>query len=102
MLNLVTFVIGGRRGGPMGSVDRHNPWKGLSGYPQSRTRAYKSRAKSTGTTQAERRLWRFTWLQMLIVDQWIETGGTMKAAIKLVERQGVTVVGHMPDNVSLC
>uniref|UniRef100_A0A8C7TWJ4 adenine phosphoribosyltransferase n=1 Tax=Oncorhynchus mykiss TaxID=8022 RepID=A0A8C7TWJ4_ONCMY len=32
-------------------------------------------------------------LQMLIVDQWIETGGTMKAAIKLVERQGATVVG---------
>ncbi|XP_031651129.1 uncharacterized protein LOC109909694 [Oncorhynchus kisutch] len=24
-------------------------------------------------------------LQVLIVDQWIETGGTMKAAIKLVE-----------------
>ncbi|CDQ59002.1 unnamed protein product [Oncorhynchus mykiss] len=32
-------------------------------------------------------------LQVLIVDQWIETGGTMKAAIKLVERQGATVVG---------
>ncbi|KAM9442914.1 LOW QUALITY PROTEIN: adenine phosphoribosyltransferase [Salvelinus alpinus] len=31
-------------------------------------------------------------LQVLIVDQWIETGGTMKAAIKLVERQGATVV----------
>ncbi|CAB1347927.1 unnamed protein product, partial [Coregonus sp. 'balchen'] len=26
-------------------------------------------------------------------DQWRETGGTMKAAIKLVERQGATVVG---------
>uniref|UniRef100_A0A674EJZ1 adenine phosphoribosyltransferase n=1 Tax=Salmo trutta TaxID=8032 RepID=A0A674EJZ1_SALTR len=33
-------------------------------------------------------------LQVLIVDQWIETGGTMKAAIKLVERQGATVVGQ--------
>lgn len=28
------------------------------------------------------------------MDQWIETGGTMKAAIKLVERQGATVVGE--------
>uniref|UniRef100_A0A8C7Q2K7 adenine phosphoribosyltransferase n=1 Tax=Oncorhynchus mykiss TaxID=8022 RepID=A0A8C7Q2K7_ONCMY len=33
-------------------------------------------------------------LQVLIVDQWIETGGTMKAAIKLVEPQGATVVGQ--------
>ncbi|XP_050986054.1 adenine phosphoribosyltransferase [Labeo rohita] len=32
-------------------------------------------------------------LRVLIVDQWIETGGTMKAAIKLVESQGATVVG---------
>ncbi|KAL0973194.1 hypothetical protein UPYG_G00200150 [Umbra pygmaea] len=32
-------------------------------------------------------------LRVLIVDQWIETGGTMKAAIKLVEGQGATVVG---------
>ncbi|CAM4551717.1 hypothetical protein PO909_003357 [Leuciscus waleckii] len=32
-------------------------------------------------------------LRVLIVDQWIETGGTMKAAIKLVENQGATVVG---------
>ncbi|XP_030633735.1 uncharacterized protein LOC115814903 [Chanos chanos] len=32
-------------------------------------------------------------LRVLIVDQWIETGGTMKAAIKLVEKQGATVVG---------
>ncbi|KAI7800742.1 adenine phosphoribosyltransferase [Triplophysa rosa] len=31
--------------------------------------------------------------RVLIVDQWIETGGTMKAAIKLVENQGATVVG---------
>lgn len=32
-------------------------------------------------------------LRVLIVDQWIETGGTMKAAIQLVEKQGATVVG---------
>ncbi|XP_026992815.1 adenine phosphoribosyltransferase [Tachysurus fulvidraco] len=32
-------------------------------------------------------------LRVLIVDQWIETGGTMKAAIKLVEKQGASVVG---------
>uniref|UniRef100_A0A3P9AJY6 adenine phosphoribosyltransferase n=1 Tax=Esox lucius TaxID=8010 RepID=A0A3P9AJY6_ESOLU len=32
-------------------------------------------------------------LRVLIVDQWIETGGTIKAAIKLVERQGAVVVG---------
>ncbi|XP_056139282.1 adenine phosphoribosyltransferase [Lampris incognitus] len=32
-------------------------------------------------------------LSVLIVDQWIETGGTMKAAIKLVEQFGATVVG---------
>lgn len=31
---------------------------------------------------------------MLLVDQWIETGGTMKAAIQLVERLGATVVGQ--------
>uniref|UniRef100_A0A8C7K1Q9 adenine phosphoribosyltransferase n=1 Tax=Oncorhynchus kisutch TaxID=8019 RepID=A0A8C7K1Q9_ONCKI len=35
----------------------------------------------------------YSGLQVLIVDQWIETGGTMKAAIKLVERQGATIVG---------
>ncbi|XP_048017181.1 adenine phosphoribosyltransferase isoform X5 [Megalobrama amblycephala] len=33
-------------------------------------------------------------LRVLIVDQWIETGGTMRAAIKLVENQGATVVGQ--------
>lgn len=33
-------------------------------------------------------------IRVLIVDQWIETGGTMKAAIKLVERLGATVVGQ--------
>ncbi|XP_051966412.1 adenine phosphoribosyltransferase [Xyrauchen texanus] len=32
-------------------------------------------------------------LRVLVVDQWIETGGTMKAAIKLVENQGATVAG---------
>lgn len=31
---------------------------------------------------------------MLLVDQWIETGGTMKAAIQLMERLGGTVVGE--------
>lgn len=35
----------------------------------------------------------FSGLCVLIVDQWIETGGTMKAAIKLVEKQGASVVG---------
>lgn len=30
---------------------------------------------------------------VLLVDQWIETGGTMKAAIQLVEKLGATVVG---------
>ncbi|KAG7484786.1 hypothetical protein MATL_G00054030 [Megalops atlanticus] len=32
-------------------------------------------------------------LRVLIVDQWIETGGTMRAAISLVEKLGATVVG---------
>uniref|UniRef100_A0AAY4B3R5 adenine phosphoribosyltransferase n=2 Tax=Denticeps clupeoides TaxID=299321 RepID=A0AAY4B3R5_9TELE len=32
-------------------------------------------------------------LRVLIVDQWIETGGTMKAAIQLVEELGATVAG---------
>ncbi|KAM4796513.1 adenine phosphoribosyltransferase-like [Rhinophrynus dorsalis] len=32
-------------------------------------------------------------LRILLVDQWIETGGTMQAAIKLVERQGGVVAG---------
>ncbi|MGH0169987.1 UNVERIFIED_CONTAM: hypothetical protein FKN15_058321 [Acipenser sinensis] len=31
-------------------------------------------------------------VRVLIVDQWVETGGTMKAAIKLVEQQGAVVV----------
>ncbi|XP_039613211.1 adenine phosphoribosyltransferase isoform X2 [Polypterus senegalus] len=31
--------------------------------------------------------------RVLLVDQWIETGGTMKAAIKLVEDQGAVVAG---------
>lgn len=33
-------------------------------------------------------------VRVLLVDQWIETGGTMKAAIQLVERLGATVVGQ--------
>ncbi|KAK0142505.1 Adenine phosphoribosyltransferase [Merluccius polli] len=32
-------------------------------------------------------------LRVLLVDQWIETGGTMKAAITLVEELGAIVVG---------
>ncbi|CAL8234226.1 unnamed protein product [Boreogadus saida] len=32
-------------------------------------------------------------LRVLLVDQWIETGGTMKAAIQLVEQLGAIVVG---------
>ncbi|XP_068584196.1 zgc:174895 [Cebidichthys violaceus] len=32
-------------------------------------------------------------MRLLLVDQWIETGGTMKAAIQLVEKLGATVVG---------
>ncbi|KAM3934114.1 adenine phosphoribosyltransferase-like isoform 2-T2 [Leptodactylus fuscus] len=32
-------------------------------------------------------------LRILLVDQWIETGGTMRAAIKLVEDQGGIVAG---------
>lgn len=32
-------------------------------------------------------------LRVLLVDQWIETGGTMRAAISLVEKFGATVVG---------
>lgn len=33
-------------------------------------------------------------LRVLLVDQWIETGGTMKAAIQMIERLGATVVGQ--------
>ncbi|CAG08969.1 unnamed protein product [Tetraodon nigroviridis] len=32
-------------------------------------------------------------MRVLLVDQWIETGGTMKAAIQLVEKLGATVAG---------
>ncbi|XP_008295370.1 adenine phosphoribosyltransferase 1 [Stegastes partitus] len=32
-------------------------------------------------------------MHVLLVDQWVETGGTMKAAIQLVEQLGATVVG---------
>ena len=31
--------------------------------------------------------------KVLLVDQWIETGGTMDAAVRLVERQGGVVAG---------
>lgn len=34
-------------------------------------------------------------MNVLLVDQWVETGGTMKAAITLVERLGATVAGQM-------
>ncbi|XP_004946635.1 adenine phosphoribosyltransferase isoform X1 [Gallus gallus] len=32
-------------------------------------------------------------VRILLVDQWVETGGTMRAAIRLVERQGGVVAG---------
>ncbi|XP_048468371.1 adenine phosphoribosyltransferase [Rhincodon typus] len=32
-------------------------------------------------------------LRVLLVDQWIETGGTMEAAIALIEEQGGTIAG---------
>ncbi|XP_057695589.1 adenine phosphoribosyltransferase-like [Corythoichthys intestinalis] len=32
-------------------------------------------------------------VRVLLVDQWIETGGTMKAAIQLLERMGAIIVG---------
>ncbi|XP_026550110.1 uncharacterized protein LOC113432121, partial [Notechis scutatus] len=32
-------------------------------------------------------------VQVLLVDQWVETGGTMQGAIQLVERQGGVVAG---------
>ena len=31
--------------------------------------------------------------RILIVDEWIETGAQVKAAIKLIEKQGGTVIG---------
>lgn len=34
-------------------------------------------------------------MRILLVDQWVETGGTMRAAIQLVERQGGVVAGRM-------
>lgn len=36
-------------------------------------------------------------MRVLLVDQWIETGGTMKAAIQLVEKLGATVAGQPKD-----
>ena len=41
-----------------------------------------------------RRVFRPAGTRVLLVDQWIETGGTMKAAIRLVESLGATVVGQ--------
>lgn len=38
--------------------------------------------------------------RVLLVDQWIETGGTMKAAIQLVEKLGATVVGVSVNKLS--
>ncbi|NWH39795.1 APT1 phosphoribosyltransferase, partial [Chloropsis hardwickii] len=35
-------------------------------------------------------------LRILLVDQWVETGGTMRAAIELVERLGGVVAGLSP------
>ncbi|XP_077422742.1 adenine phosphoribosyltransferase isoform X1 [Vanacampus margaritifer] len=32
-------------------------------------------------------------VRVLLVDQWVETGGTMKAAIQLLERMGAAIVG---------
>ncbi|XP_032902125.1 adenine phosphoribosyltransferase-like [Amblyraja radiata] len=32
-------------------------------------------------------------LRVLVVDQWVETGGTMKAAVTLIEQEGGTVAG---------
>lgn len=37
--------------------------------------------------------------RVLIVDQWIETGSTMGAAIQLVERQGGSVAGVVAINI---
>uniref|UniRef100_A0A3Q2PGQ7 Zgc:174895 n=1 Tax=Fundulus heteroclitus TaxID=8078 RepID=A0A3Q2PGQ7_FUNHE len=62
------------------------------------------KTKTTQTTQAEKRLWNgaedpfghvgsAAGVRVLLVDQWIETGGTMRAAIQLVEKLGATVVG---------
>lgn len=49
----------------------------------------------SGRTQdMEMRLPAFaTGTKVLLVDQWIETGGTMEGGIELVERQGGTVTG---------
>ncbi|XP_031447188.1 uncharacterized protein LOC116227832 [Phasianus colchicus] len=38
-------------------------------------------------------------MRILLVDQWVETGGTMRAAIQLVERQGGVVAGRMGTGV---
>lgn len=40
--------------------------------------------------------------RVLLADQWIQTGGTMEAAIQLVERQGGTVVGLATIAMETC
>ncbi|GIS11060.1 MAG: hypothetical protein CM15mP115_02110 [Alphaproteobacteria bacterium] len=55
------------------------------------------------TIQAGRRTWKCAHrplppgTRVLLVDQWIETGGTMDGAIRLVERQGGIVAGIAPS-----
>ncbi|NXO74600.1 APT1 phosphoribosyltransferase, partial [Phainopepla nitens] len=39
-------------------------------------------------------------LRILLVDQWVETGGTMRAAIELVERLGGPPPLHVPPGVA--
>jgi adenine phosphoribosyltransferase len=40
--------------------------------------------------------------RVLLADQWIQTGGTMEAAIQLVERQGGTVAGLVTIAMETC
>lgn len=46
------------------------------------------------TTGAGTQLCPSPGVRILLVDQWVETGGTMRAAIRLVERQGGVVAGR--------
>lgn len=39
--------------------------------------------------------------RILLVDEWIETGAQIKAAIKLIERQGAIVVGIAAINIDI-
>lgn len=39
---------------------------------------------------------------MLLADQWIQTGGTMEAAIALAERQNGIVAGHVRIAMETC